>query len=120
MQWRECYTTRVRLGLAREGPRSIRVFDVDPARGSDLVERIGRIEPSIGATVGEPVTRGIDMMLNGSPVGMLDDPGIPIGVPGARVIVILSRQQDGSLSTDRVRWGRTGSCRRSGAVNQSR
>lgn len=51
-------TRRVcRLGLAREGPRSIRVFDVDPARASDLVERIGRIDPSIDATVGEPVTR---------------------------------------------------------------
>lgn len=39
---------------------------------------------------------------------MLDDPGIPIGVPGARVIVTVTRQQDGSLSTDRVSVGANG------------
>ena len=77
------------VALAHEHPRSIRLFDLDAKRAADLAASIRGVDASIDVSVGEPVTTGIDILLNASPVGMLTDPRTPVDISsiGPEVIV---------------------------------
>lgn len=66
------------VAVAHEGPSSICVFDPDHDRAQDLIRKIGLVDPAIAASFGEPHCEGIDILLNASPVGMLDDARMPI------------------------------------------
>jgi shikimate dehydrogenase len=68
------------VAMAHEGPRSIRLFDPDQARAADLAGKIRGVNPAIDVTLGEPLTTGIDILLNASPVGMLSDPRTPVDI----------------------------------------
>jgi len=68
----------IAAAIAGEEPASMRVFDVDPARCTRVVEVIRRISPGTLVTVGKPCLDMIDVLLNASPVGMLDDSRLPI------------------------------------------
>jgi shikimate dehydrogenase len=70
----------IAVAIAHEGPATIRIFDVDPARAAGLAERVGVVDAKIEVSCGQPTVEGIDILLNASPVGMLDDSRVPIDV----------------------------------------
>ena len=77
------------VAMAHEHPRSIRVFDPERARAADLAARIRSVDPAIEVTTGDAVIAGIDVLLNASPVGMLDDPRVPVDVSAIEPTVIV-------------------------------
>jgi shikimate dehydrogenase len=73
--------TAIGAALAAERPRAMRVFDLDAARCERMVGIVNRISPATEVVVGPPVVDGIDLLLNATPVGMLDDARLPIDAP---------------------------------------
>jgi shikimate dehydrogenase len=70
----------IAIAIAFEHPRSLRIYDPDAGRADALAEKVRRVDRSIAAETGAPVTEAIDMLLNASPVGMLNDSRMPIDV----------------------------------------
>jgi shikimate dehydrogenase len=70
----------VGVAVAGQGPRAMRVHDLDPARAEALAARIHATDPAIDVAVAPPSTDGIDVLLNVSPVGMLGDARLPLDV----------------------------------------
>lgn len=70
--------TAIGAALAAERPRSLRVFDPDPARCDRMVGIVRRVSPATDVVAGPPVLDGVDLLLNATPVGMLDDPRLPV------------------------------------------
>jgi shikimate dehydrogenase len=70
----------IAFAVAAEGPKSLRIFDIDADRASRLTESIAEIHPRIEARFGEPTVDAVDVLMNASPVGMLSDPRMPIEV----------------------------------------
>ena len=68
------------VALASERPASLRVYDVDATRAEALVARIGRAFPGLAVSAGAPRLDGIDILLNATPSGMLDDARLPIAI----------------------------------------
>jgi shikimate dehydrogenase len=68
--------------VAAEMPASLRIFDLDAERCARMAETVRRISPTVEVTVGKPDVEGIDVLLNASPVGMLDDRRLPIEAAG--------------------------------------
>jgi shikimate dehydrogenase len=66
------------VAIAHQGPASIRLFDPDSGRAQDLMHKIRQVDPAIAVVCAEPDCDGIDILLNASPVGMLDDARMPI------------------------------------------
>ena len=96
------------VAAAYEAPRSIRLFDLEPARADDLAAKIRRVDPNIEVTIGEPRIDAIDILLNASPVGMLGDSKVPVDVSGigGDVIVfdaIVKPEMTGLLTTAQQR-----------------
>jgi shikimate dehydrogenase len=68
------------VALASERPASLRVYDVDAARAETLAATIGRAFPGLTVSAGAPRLDGIDILLNATPSGMLDDARLPIAI----------------------------------------
>ena len=68
----------VGIAVAAEGPRAIRLYDVDTAKAEALAAKLRTTAPQAAVAVGPPTVEGIDILMNASPVGMLDDPRMPI------------------------------------------
>ena len=68
------------VAIAHENPHSIQLHDLDADRALDLVRKIQSVDPSIQVERTEPTVKEIDIVLNASPVGMLDDDRMPIAV----------------------------------------
>ncbi len=68
------------VAVAREHPRRMRLFDIEAARSEALGAKIARVDPAIEVEWTEPDLAGIDILINASPVGMLEDPRLPIEV----------------------------------------
>ncbi len=66
------------VAVAFENPASMRLFDLDPRRAADLAERIRGLDRNIRIDVAEPSGDGCDVLLNATPVGMLDDARLPL------------------------------------------
>jgi shikimate dehydrogenase len=79
----------IAIAVAHEAPRSMRLFDPDASRVSDLIAKIAAINPSISTIAGDPSLDQIDIFLNASPVGMLGDTRMPIEVSGILPEVIV-------------------------------
>jgi len=77
------------VAMAHEHPGSMRLYDIDPQRAAELAASIRTVDPSIDVEVGEPVTTGIDILLNASPVGMLTDPRTPVDISAIEPQVIV-------------------------------
>jgi shikimate dehydrogenase len=77
------------VAMAHEHPRSMRLYDVDAKRAADLAASIRTVDASIDIAVGEPITTGIDILLNASPVGMLSDPRMPVDVSSIEPDIIV-------------------------------
>jgi shikimate dehydrogenase len=63
-----------------ERPASLRVFDVDAERARTLAEKVAQANPGVDVQAGPPTIVGIDILLNASPVGMLDDARLPFPI----------------------------------------
>jgi shikimate dehydrogenase len=70
----------IAVAIAFEGPASLRIFDVDIERARMLAESIAQANPGIAVSAGAPTTRDIDILVNASPVGMLNDARLPLPI----------------------------------------
>ncbi len=70
----------IAIAMAHQSPRVIRVYDPDPARATQLVSKILSVNPTLHAEAASPTSDGMDILLNASPVGMLDDARLPLAV----------------------------------------
>lgn len=68
----------IAVAVAFEGPRALRLYDVDAGRAAALAAKVRDVDPAIAVTVGEPTVEAVDILMNASPVGMLGDPRRPI------------------------------------------
>jgi shikimate dehydrogenase len=68
------------VAVGFERPASLRIFDVDAACAEALAARVVAASPGVPVSAGPPDTADIDVLLNASPVGMLDDPRLPLAV----------------------------------------
>ena len=64
----------IAAAVAAEQPASLFIFDVDAARASALARKVGATHVA-AASVDD-----VDVLLNATPVGMLDDARVPIAV----------------------------------------
>jgi shikimate dehydrogenase len=64
--------------LAAERPAALRIFDLDAARAARLAAIVAAASPSTAVTVGPPSVEDVDLLVNATPVGMLDDPRLPL------------------------------------------
>ena len=70
----------VGVAIAHERPAFMRLFDIDMARSQALADKIRSVSPGTLVEVALPRVDDIDVLLNVSPVGMLDDARSPITV----------------------------------------
>lgn len=70
----------IAVAMAHEKPAFMRLHDVDPARADALAEKVKRVSPTTSVTVEAPRVDDIDILLNASPVGMLDDARLPLAI----------------------------------------
>jgi len=68
----------IAIAVAFERPRSLRIYDPDAARATALGEKVKRVDAQIAVETGAPQTADVDIFLNASPIGMLDDARMPI------------------------------------------
>ncbi|MGH8799519.1 MAG: shikimate dehydrogenase family protein [Casimicrobiaceae bacterium] len=68
------------IALGFEALAALHVHDVDTARAGALAAAIRRAHPALAVTAGAPTLDGVDILLNASPVGMLEDARLPIAV----------------------------------------
>ncbi len=68
------------VAVASERPASLRVYDVDATRAKALAATIARAYPALAASAGTPELDDIDILLNATPAGMLDDARLPIAI----------------------------------------
>jgi shikimate dehydrogenase len=70
--------TAIAAAFAAERPASMRLFDLDATRCERVAATVRAASPSTEVEVGAPVVDGVDLLVNATPVGMLDDPRLPI------------------------------------------
>ncbi|MGL5445761.1 MAG: shikimate dehydrogenase family protein [Rhabdaerophilum sp.] len=68
----------IAIAIAHEAPEHMRLFDLDAARVGDLAGKVLSVDGNIGVETGDPLHEGYDILLNASPVGMLEDARLPI------------------------------------------
>jgi shikimate dehydrogenase len=69
------------VAVAQQNPRSLRIHDVDAAKARALADRIRDVNPKLDVSVADtPRIDDVDVLMNASPVGMLDDPRMPVDV----------------------------------------
>lgn len=66
------------VAVANCSPRAIRIFDLERARAKSLAKIIMSIAPALDIQLGEPQVSDVDILINASPVGMLNDPRAPL------------------------------------------
>ena len=79
----------VGIATAFQQPGFVRVHDLDPARAAALAAKIAQVSPPTIVEVARPRVDDVDILLNVSPVGMLDDARLPLAVDvlPARLVV---------------------------------
>ena len=68
----------IAAALGAEGPASLAIFDVETSRAEALARNVQAANPGIAVTAGPATLVGTDVLLNASPVGMLDDMRLPL------------------------------------------
>jgi shikimate dehydrogenase len=70
----------IAVAIAHQGPRAIRIFDIDAVRAMQLAEEVSGLDQGIDVTFAAPTVEDIDILVNASPVGMLADPRMPVEI----------------------------------------
>ncbi len=68
------------VALAYEKPKLLRLFDINAQTTERMAKMVNTISPQTLVEVGLPLAEGIDILLNASPVGMLNDARLPFAV----------------------------------------
>lgn len=68
----------IAVAIAHEHPAHMRLFDLDSARVAALADKVRLVDAGIAVETGPPAHEGFDILLNASPVGMLEDARLPI------------------------------------------
>lgn len=68
------------VALAYEKPKLLRLFDINAQTTERMAKMVNTISPQTVVEVGLPHAEGIDILLNASPVGMLNDARLPLAV----------------------------------------
>ena len=68
----------IAAAVASEQPLRMHIWDLDPDRCRQSAELIARLSPDTQVLVGPPNLDGVDVLMNASPVGMLDDARLPL------------------------------------------
>ena len=68
------------VALAYEKPKLLRLFDINAQTTERMAKMVNTISPQTVVEVGLPLAEGIDILLNASPVGMLNDARLPLAV----------------------------------------
>lgn len=70
----------IAVAIAFEQPKSLQIYDLEAGRAETLAAKVRRVDPKIEVAVDVPKITGIDVLLNASPIGMLDDARLPVEV----------------------------------------
>jgi shikimate dehydrogenase len=68
----------IAVAIAFEQPASITIFDVVIERARALTDTVSRANASVRVATGTPAVDDVDILLNATPVGMLDDARVPV------------------------------------------
>jgi len=68
----------IAAAVASEQPLRMHIWDLNPDRCRQSAELIARLSPDTQVHVGPPHLDGVDVLMNASPVGMLDDARLPL------------------------------------------
>jgi shikimate dehydrogenase len=70
----------IAAAVASEQPLRMHIWDLEPQRCQQSAQVIARLSPHTQVHVGPPDLAGVDVLMNASPVGMLDDARLPLAV----------------------------------------
>ena len=70
----------IAAAVAAERPARLTIYDVDGVRAADVAARVADARPGGAVHAGAADAESADILLNASPVGMLDDARLPIPV----------------------------------------
>lgn len=70
----------IAAALGAQAPASLRIFDVDAVRAQVVAQSVQAANPGVTVTAGPADLTQTDVLLNASPVGMLDDARLPLDV----------------------------------------
>jgi shikimate dehydrogenase len=70
----------IAVAIGSERPSALRIFDVDAGRADALARKVALASPGVQVTAGAPTLSGVDILLNATPVGMLEDARMPFEV----------------------------------------
>jgi shikimate dehydrogenase len=68
------------VAIAHERPAFMRIFDVDRSRAEALAGKVASVSAGTRMEVAEPRADDVDILLNATPVGMLDDARLPFPI----------------------------------------
>ena len=79
----------IAIAAAHEQPAFMRLHDIDAARAEALAAKVHSVSPGTRTEVAAPRVDDVDVLLNASPTGMLDDARLPLAVDTlpARIVV---------------------------------
>jgi len=79
----------IAVAAAHEQPAFMRLHDIDTARAEALAAKVRRVSPGTMTEVAAPRVDDVDVLLNASPTGMLDDARLPLAAESlpARLVV---------------------------------
>ncbi len=70
----------IAAAVAGEQPSFLQLFDLDAERSERVAALVHRISPATQVAIAAPCIEGIDILMNASPVGMLEDARLPLSV----------------------------------------
>jgi shikimate dehydrogenase len=70
----------IACAMAARRPQHLRIYDLSAQRCEFIQSCIAGISPETVVEIGPPTARAIDILINASPVGMLDDARLPLEV----------------------------------------
>jgi len=79
----------IAVAAAHERPAFMRIHDVDRARVEALADKVARVSPDTKVEVASARIDDVDILLNATPVGMLDDTRLPFAVDGLPVRLVV-------------------------------
>lgn len=70
----------IAVAIGCERPASLRIFDVNAERARALAAKVVAANPGVDVKYSPATVEGVDILLNASPVGMLDDARLPLAI----------------------------------------
>ena len=70
----------IAIAAAHEQPAFMRLHDIDTARAEALATKVRGVSPGTRTEVAAPLIDDVEVLLNASPTGMLDDARLPLSI----------------------------------------